>query len=399
MSSKHTPVTLLHEIQEQPELFRACIKRYPQMFEALSLTGSDIQGFKRVIGIAEGSSKHALEMAAPFIEAWSGLPVTIIHPENLEDSFHILKKLPGVGPAYHPEDLFLAVSQSGETASVKRSLHRLKHRFPHLKHFLTLTNNPNSSLATEYPLHVCIEAGVEQSIAATKTMSVSFLTLLFLGLYLGKTRHYLSEGAHQQLLDTLTHLPEKITAVWEPKRLAQLQVFTRSLMAVNHFILLSKGPLVLTLPEAGLKLTETSSNIVYTDNTESFKHGPKVMLSGIQGVHPNSIYVVPPSQDLAIRLYKDLRSHFWINPFQPNEALAFDDDRVFFIEFENSVQVPETVEKTLHIDPEKHLMLPKASLLESLFLCLITFQTICYYLACFKGEDPNNPALSKAVTT
>lgn len=224
------------------------------------------------------------------------------------------------------------------------------------------------------------------------------MTLLLWGAAVGRSLRRLTPDAYDKTLAQLAAVPDQIDALLSEAPMAALQRFTHKLIEVNHFVLISKGPTTLILPEAGLKLTETSSNIVYTDNAESFKHGPKVILSGVNGHHPNAIYLTPTDATLADELYRDARSHFWRDLAGESPQRAFEDDRVFFIRFENSPTLPTEFAAQWPISADRLLTLPACGLIDSLFVSLVAFQLISYHLAALKGENPDNPTLQKAVT-
>jgi glucosamine 6-phosphate synthetase-like amidotransferase/phosphosugar isomerase protein len=393
--SKH-PDTLLLEIQSQATLCQTLVSRYPA---SVAPFASLCDRVPVILGLAEGSSKHALEIAAPFLEQWTGKPLWIASPETLEQ-----RRLIGsqYGRAESPLDalspgLLLVVSQSGETASVLRMLEALapERSGP----LLALTNRERSTLSELAGNHLFLDAGEEKSIAATKTMTASILQLLLWGLAVGTHLGRLTVDQSAAILQQLQQLPQRLATLWTPAALDRIQAFTQKLIEVNHFVLLSKGPLTLVLPEVGLKLTETSSNIVYTDNTESFKHGPKVILSGVQEHHPNTVYLVPTEPGLAEGLFKDIRSHFWLPDAGPADPPAFESDRVFFIAFDNSGPLPEALGQGLALTDDRLLRLPMApTLLEGMLMSIVTFQLISYQLARLKGESPDNPMLEKAVT-
>ncbi len=395
----NTAVTLLNEIQEQAQLIRSILKQKNKRLDSLQLPDSQCL---RVIALAEGSSKHALEIAAPFIEEWIGLPIYIHDPESLDEKFaigHIYKDhLTEDSMSIYQDAYFIVVSQSGKTASVLHILETLSQTLKTPLPLLTITNNSRSKLARHYGNHLPIGAGEEKSIAATKTLTATIITLLLWGLHVAQASGRMSKESEATIHRELLRISSRLESLWNPTRMESIFRFTQKLDEVNHFVLLSKGPLTLILSEAGLKLTETSSNIVYTDNSESFKHGPKVILSGVNNHHPNSIYLVPTADSFAEGLYNDLRSHFWLNPSEADKKLAFEADRLFFITFENSLEIPPTIQEDLSIEENQILSLPSASTLESLFLGIVTFQLISYYLALIKGENPDNPALKKAIT-
>ena len=396
-----TPDRLLREIEEQPALLRAVLASQPERLAHHASIPLDRQ---RLIGVAEGSSRHALAIAAPFLEAFTGLPFLVSGPEDLLERQSVLRWLMPEHSIHDPQAFYLFVSQSGETASVLRAVQEL---FPaprasslgSLPVAMSVTNQSHSTLARRFERHVTIGAGEERSIAATKTLTATLMTLLLWGAAVGRCQRRLSASAYDTLLAQFSSIPVQVAALFTSAARQALLRFSQKLMEVNHFVLLSKGPTTLILPEAGLKLTETSSNIVYTDNAESFKHGPKVILSGVNGHHPNALYLVPPEATLAEALYRDAQSHFWRDMSGPTPQRAFEDDRVFFIRFENSPPLPSTFATQWPIPEDRLLTLPACGLPDSLFVSLVAFQLISCHLAAFKGENPDNPTLQKAVTT
>lgn len=394
MTSK--PNRLLSEIMEQPACLNRLIHDFPQNFEGITFPGFFTQ---KLIGIAEGSSYNALKIAAPFIEEFSGLNNFTFDPESLENKFEIARTVNHPMKRLFEKSFFLTVSQSGRTASLLKILDGLQDILGFLdRHapMVAFTNNPEGTLGSRYGNHFGLQAGEEQSIAATKSMTASIMALLLFGLRLGQKRAWLKRADYQQILATLSDIPHGAERLLQDSSLHQrIQAFARILCDTNQFVLLSKGPLSLILPEIGLKLTETSSNIVWTDNTESFKHGRKVILHGVKGIRPNCLYLIPPdlSETAAEQLFQDIHSHFYTEGER-----VFSREGIFFTVFENSPPIPPFLKQALDIRESEVLTLPASRGIESLFIGIIAFQLLSYYLALAKGEDPNNPALQKAVT-
>jgi glucosamine--fructose-6-phosphate aminotransferase (isomerizing) len=395
-------ITLLQEIQEQPALLTSILASAENVLEPL-LQKLLKHNLTHVIGLAEGSSKHVLDMAIPFWEQWTGIPMKVFSPDELEQrvTVGLDGHIPSAGMrAMFDHALVLVVSQSGETASVLKMLDVLNHQIDNpCFQVMTLTNREGSTLANRFDCNIPIGAGEEKSIAATKTMTASLYWMLWLAFCVAKEKNTLPLEAHKAIEKALSSIPEAVDAVCQPKMVDTIQTFTHKLIEVNHFVLLSKGVMTQILPEVGLKLTETSSNIAYTDNTESFKHGPKVILSGVNDHHPNTVYVVPPQRQDAEALYKDIRYHFWPKTAEPlKDKPTYESDRVFFIRFDSDLIVPLHLMKGLAMENDRILTLPKSQgMLSSMMMVLTTFQVMSYHLAMLKGASPDNPMLDKAV--
>lgn len=387
---------LLTEIMEQPACLRQLINGFPGNFEEINFPGLFTQ---KLIGIGEGSSYNALKIAAPYIEEFCGLNTFTFDPESLENKFEIAHTVNHPIKRLFERSFFLTVSQSGQTGSILKILEELQEVLGFSDRYspmIPFTNNPEGTLGNRYGNHFCLNTGKEASIAATKSMTASIMALLLFGLRCGQKRAWLRRASYQQLLAILADIPVALERYLDDQAQHQrLQTFAQALCDTNQFVLLSKGPLSSILPEAGLKLTETSSNIVWTDNTESFKHGRKVILHGVRGVRPNCLYLIPPnlSPEYAQKLFQDIHSHFYTD----NEKV-FSTEGVFFACFKNSPPIPDILKALLDSNHSDILTLPASQGIESLFLGIVAFQLLSYYLALAKGEDPNNPALQKAVT-
>jgi len=393
---KAQSITLLDEILEQPAAFETLAHQLPKQLGRLV---APEKKHRRVIAIAEGSSHHAIAIAAPFIELWTGLPVTLYNPQDLEQKIIIayqnkadnLKDCLNI----YRDAFFLFISQSGETRSLIAVYEKLKLVLKNRLTGILVTNQQQSTLASMLNSTLALNVGKEASIAATKTLTASVYTLLWWGTAMAESRDTLPPEVIKRIRTRLKHFNQGMAPLCKPAFLQAVETFSQTLIKVNHFILLSRGPLELILPEAGLKLIETSNNIAYTDNTESFKHGPKVMLSGVRDVHPNTVYFIPRQEDLANAVFEDMYSHFTAK----DGSLAYKTNRLFVLTFENNPALPDDLKKHLKIKEENILTIPPTeSQLESLFMGLMTFQLISYYLAEAKGEDPDNPNLTKAVT-
>jgi glutamine---fructose-6-phosphate transaminase (isomerizing) len=387
---------LLAEILEQPSCLRALIQDFPKNFEGISLPGFFTQ---KLIGIGEGSSYNALKIAAPFIEEFTGLNTFTFDPESLQNKFEIARYVSQPIKRLFEKSFFLAVSQSGKTSSVLQVVEQLQEVLGFSDHYsptLSFTNHPDATLGSRFGNHFDIQAGKEESIAATKSMTASIMSLLLFGLRCGQKRTWLKRSSYQQLLNLMGEIPDILDIFLQDTAVHhRIDAFSQALCDTNQFVLLSKGPICSILPEASLKLTETSRNIVWSDNTESFKHGRKVILYGIQGERPNCLYLIPPNMtdSEAEQLFQDIYSHFYVE----GEKL-FSTEGVFFTRFENSPSIPEDLKKALDIQNNDVLVLPSVHGIASLFVGIVAFQLLSYYLALAKGEEPNNPALQKAVT-
>ena len=119
-----------------------------------------------VVTCARGSSAHAATFAKHLIELHLGVPVAAAAP-NIATVYRRALQL--------KDQLFLTISQSGrsddliETMAMARAAGALT---------VALVNDDKSALASACEMILPMDAGVERSVAATKTFIASLATLL-----------------------------------------------------------------------------------------------------------------------------------------------------------------------------------------------------------------------------
>ena len=410
MSSHAQPSTqqaldqLLSEIRQQPDVLRHVRARWPHVAAHINLPLTKMDHW---VGLAEGSSYNALSMAAPFVQAITNRPMTVLKPDDIRLLLAPSSFTMPSHPVLH-DACFLVVSQSGETGSIKQLLPELVSLL-HVKDTQALpafgmTNAPGSSLNRMLASSMVIEAGLEQSIAATKSVSASLMALLSLALEVSK---HIPNGApadmRAQLTASLDAIPDYLAqALNDAAVQSGLTQLAAILSESRQMVLLSEGVPSLVLPEASLKLTETSSNWVVTDTMESFKHGRTVMLfESLPDQRLACVYCVPThyTEAQAERFFALMETHHRFQ-FQGRSA-AGQLPSMLVVRFENSPAVPQRLfDSGLITSSEAIVTLPHSpSDRHTVFLLLVVFQWLSALVAQCRGVNPNHPSLQKAITT
>jgi glutamine---fructose-6-phosphate transaminase (isomerizing) len=379
------------EILEQPTRMRDLAASFPQQFALLPKPNGQP---KELVFMGEGSSFNALNATKPYVALMTNLPVSVNLPAQVEDLKHSLSH-----PAWQPtqahhaqafeQAMVAALSQSGKSSSVLNALNALQPR-----QLVPITNTPDSPLGTGYGVApLVLKAGEERSIAATKSYSNSMLAALLTGWHLG---NQLQPGRNTpQLREHLETTPDRLAPFLnDPQVHTQLQQAAKHLAPHHQLLLMSSGPLADVLPEAALKLCETTSTLTQAHRTEGFKHGPKVVMDHA----PATVYVLPPATTQANTLatLDDMQEHLR-GTRNPDKARH----NTLILRYENSPQLTPDTLKHLHLKPSQVVTLPSSDQLNSptdqLFLGATTFQLLSLYLAEAKGVSPNHPGLQKAV--
>jgi glutamine---fructose-6-phosphate transaminase (isomerizing) len=207
-----------------------------------------------VVTCARGSSAHAATFAKHLIELRLGLPVAAAAP-NIATVYRRGLKLNG--------QFFLAISQSGrsddliETASMARAAGAIT---------AAVVNDPNSPLAQASQFVLPLGAGIERSVAATKSFVASLAALL--RLVAAWTNDPAMQSASMRLPDRLAQASQ---IVWEEALAA--------LSRAESLITIGRGPTLAIAREAALKLKETCELHAEAFSAAEFRHGPIALVS------------------------------------------------------------------------------------------------------------------------
>jgi len=234
------------EIREQPAVLAAGAKRYSEALR--SLQGRQ---FEMVLLAARGSSDNAALYARYLIEVFLEVPVILAAPSVLTRYNRKVK---------YTNCLAIGISQSGaapDVAEVLASLRQEGHTT------LAITNTEGSRLTVEAEHSLLLGAGVERSVAATKTYSASLLALYEVVRVLGAN-----------LPDPVGLMPNDD---WVNYSLTEAIHASGPVIRDNPVFSLGRGFGFSTAQEAALKLMECALISCKAYSSADFEHGPKAL--------------------------------------------------------------------------------------------------------------------------
>jgi glucosamine--fructose-6-phosphate aminotransferase (isomerizing) len=248
------PTKMAAEISEAPDAVR-------RQAEGLREPVAELAGRLRrapprlVVTVARGSSAHAATFAKHLIERRFGIPVAAAAP-NIATVYHRDLVLEG--------QMLLAISQSGGSDDLIEQARSAKRAGALV---VALTNTPDSPLARESDVILPMDAGREQSVAATKTFIASLSALL---------RLVAAWNDEKALDQALARLPERL------QRAAGLDwsAASAALAKAASLVAIGRGPTLAIAREAALKLKETSDLHAEAFSGAEFLHGPVALVSG-----------------------------------------------------------------------------------------------------------------------
>jgi glucosamine--fructose-6-phosphate aminotransferase (isomerizing) len=234
-----------------------------------------LQATRGVHIIACGTSYHAGLVAKYWIEEYARLPVSV----EVASEFRYREV---VVPA---NTLFVAISQSGETADTLAAMRESRRRG--YLGTLVICNSPESSLVRESDLKLMTRAGPEIGVASTKAFTTQLAGLALLALELAH-RNGLAEDRYAALCAELQHLPRAIenALLLEPAIIDLAGEFIHR----QHALFLGRGAQYPVALEGALKLKEISYIHAEAYPAGELKHGPLALVDEhmpIVAVAPN----------------------------------------------------------------------------------------------------------------
>lgn len=247
-------VQMWNEIWEQPLALERCLEKNMGVIKEIT-DAIGKQGISQVVIAARGTSDHAAVYGKYVIELMTQKPVALA----ASSVFTIYRKSLDL-----KNSLVIGISQSGRAADVLEVI-----RGANSSGAITvgITNYSDSPIASECRFHLNCEAGVERSVAATKT----FTTQIFLLAQLAA-----EWGGNRELKQELVQLPERLSHVFEVSRVIEDSVARYRFM--NECFVLARGINYAVSLEAALKIQETTYVRAKAFATSDFQHGPIAML-------------------------------------------------------------------------------------------------------------------------
>ncbi len=260
---------MLKEIHEQPRSLADTLRGRILHNEAVvniaefGMDSNTLCSFKRVIITACGTSWHAALTGKFMIEQLAGVPVEV----DLASEFRYRRPLIGEG------DLFVAITQSGETAdtlAAQREAKRLGAKT------LSICNVLGSTSAREADYVFYTHSGPEIGVASTKAFTSQLVSLYLLALALAEKRQMLERARLRDMLSDLMLLPEKVERILTAEE--GIREIARRYFKARDFLYLARGILYPIALEGALKLKEISYIHAEGYPAGEMKHGPIALI-------------------------------------------------------------------------------------------------------------------------
>lgn len=359
------PHFMLKEIFEQPATLLDCLRgRVVEHGRRIVLAGvmdneEKFRSAKRIVIVACGTSWHAGLLGKYLIQELCHLPVEVEYASEFRYN----------NPVIGPDDIVIAISQSGETADTLAAIQiaRQKGAFVY-----GISNVVGSSIPRETHSGTYIHVGPEIGVASTKAFTGQVLVLTLLALAVGHLRGTVSDEQVAELGGWILRLPSLV------KEVLKLDKKIRHLSAIytyaRNFLYLGRGYNYPTALEGALKLKEISYIHAEGYPAAEMKHGPIALIDADMP----SVIVAP-----ADHLYDKIVSNVQQVKARGGSIIA--------IVSKGDTEISKIADHVLEVPVVPECLTP--------IITSIPMQLLSYYIAINKGKDVDMPRnLAKSVT-
>lgn len=349
---------MLKEIFEQTKVLSDTVEGRITSLEVLKASFGEraARVFPEIRGIhivACGTSYHAGLVARYWLESLTGLPTQV----------EIASEYRYRDVVVPPGTLFVAVSQSGETADTLAALQKAKH-IGYLSS-LAICNVATSSLVRESDCVFLTRAGVEIGVASTKAFTTQLAAFLMLAALLCKDARAL------QVLEELKELPATCERVLQMN--STIEELVPYFVNKSHTLFLGRGVQYPVALEGALKLKEISYIHAEAYPAGELKHGPLALVD-----KDMPVIAVAPNDELFDKLKSNL-----------HEVSARGGQLIVFADAGHPWQ--QNSAKIVSVESCGQWIAP--------IVYTLPLQLLAYHVAVAKGTDVDQPRnLAKSVT-
>ena len=328
--------------------------------EAGALDEAILRGVRRIVVVACGTSYHAGLVGRYALEEWARIPV------EMDIASEYRYRNPVVGPG----DLVIGITQSGETADTLAAMRIARDRGATV---LAITNVMGSQATRDADGVLFTRAGLEVSVAATKTFVCQVAVMFLLGLRLAELRGTLDHARLTELVADLKRIPhciQQLVAGIEP----QVEELAGRVFEERFFLYLGRHVGLPVALEGALKLKEISYISTDAYAAGEMKHGPIALLD--EGTPVVTTATESPVLEKVVSNMQEVRAR---------------GARVIAVGTEGSTALAGHADEVLEVPRTDWMLQP--------LLAVIPLQLLAYRIARRRGLNVDQPRnLAKTVT-
>jgi glucosamine--fructose-6-phosphate aminotransferase (isomerizing) len=272
-------------------------------------------------------------------------------------------------PIIYPDDIVIAISQSGETADTLAAIELAKAKGATI---FGVCNVVGSSIARATHAGSYTHAGPEIGVASTKAFTAQVTVLTLMALHVAKAKGTIPESRYRQLLYEMESVPKKVEEV------LKLNDLVKSIAAeykdASNALYLGRGYSFPVALEGALKLKEISYIHAEGYPAAEMKHGP--------------IALIDEAMPVFVIATKGANYEKVVSNIQEVKARK---GRIIAIVTAGDHDVKQMAEHVIEIPETDESLVPLVS--------VIPWQLLSYHIAVMRGCNVDQPRnLAKSVT-
>ena len=363
------PHFMLKEIFDQPNVLKDCMSgrviespftHHPDvLLSAVRGHRRELLQAKRIVIVSCGTSWHAGLIGKQLIEHFCRIPVEVAYASEFRYS----------NPVIEPNDVVMAISQSGETADTLAAIQMAKEKGALI---YGIVNGVGSSIARESDTGTYIHVGPEIGVASTKAFTGQVAVLTMIALALGMAKGTVEEDEFEETIKELQLIPDKIKKVLEQND--KIQKLAVKFTFAHNFLYLGRGWNYPVALEGALKLKEISYIHAEGYPAAEMKHGPIALVDEEMPV----VFIATHH-----KLYRKIISNM--------QEVISRKGHIIAIVTEGDEEIKKMVDEVIEVPQTLACLAP--------LLSVIPLQLLSYHVAVAKGLNVDQPRnLAKSVT-
>ena len=356
---------MLKEIYEQPSVIKDTYRgRLLANKGIIQMAGveDNLEKFlnaNRILIIACGTSWHAGLVAEYVLEEFARIPVEVEYASEFRYR----------NPIIYPNDVVIAISQSGETADTLAAIKLAKEKGAFV---FGVCNVVGSSISRETHAGAYTHAGPEIGVASTKAFTTQITILTLIALRLAKAKGTMNNSDYQRYLLELELIPEKVEEALGSNEIAK--TIAGIYKDAPNCLYLGRGYNFPVALEGALKLKEISYIHAEGYPAAEMKHGPIALID-----EQMPVVVIAPKQNHYDKVVSNI------------QEIKARSGKIIAVVTKGDVQVKELADHIIEIPDTAEALTP--------ILATIPLQLLSYHIAVMRNCNVDQPRnLAKSVT-
>ena len=359
------PHFMLKEIFEQTRTLQDCMKgRVNVDKNNIVLSGildnkEKFLNARRILILACGTSWHSGLIGEYLLESFCRIPVEVEYSSEFRYR----------NPIIYPDDIVIAISQSGETADTLAAIQLAREAGAFV---YGICNVVGSSIPRNTDSGSYTHVGPEIGVASTKAFTAQVAVLIMMALCIAREKKTIPEERFLKILSEMDHIPQHIESILQLND--KIEDLSKIFTYAHNFIYMGRGYSYPVAMEGALKLKEISYIHAEGYPAAEMKHGPIALID--QEMPVVVIATHSSTYDKTISNIQEIKAR---------------KGRILAIVNKNDEKVKQLADYIIEIPETEECLDP--------LLSIIPLQLLSYHIAVKKGRDVDMPRnLAKSVT-